>query len=360
MPIDIRPMVLPASPDEPGAAGDAFRAAYAFNERSNAERYGEGVYVNAPAEFLAALQSNASERIDRLLAWDGERILGVLTIYANLIDSTAVADVSAELLGDLDPAAKAEVAQALVDRAHREVAAMGRTTVIASSVGAATGPVTARTGHGGADPTHPEVAPLLARGYELEQVYRVSVAELAALPDLDERHAAGLARASGYELVRWTGETPTEHREGTRALHERMSTDAPVAGLAWDPETWDDDRLTTFEQSKQEAGRTLLTVAARHAATGELAGFSTLILPTTGTTARQHDTLVTQPHRGHGLGMLLKLDNMLRLREQRPELVRIVTWNAEENRPMLAVNEASGFAPVAYEAQWQWREQVRA
>ncbi|MEE3703960.1 hypothetical protein V2H43_11160 [Pasteurella multocida] len=54
--------------------------------------------------------------------------------------------------------------------------------------------------------------------------------------------------------------------------------------------------------------------------------------------------------------MRMKLDNLVRLREVRPELVRVVTWNAEENRPMLSVNEASGFRPVAYEAQWQWKE----
>ena len=54
--------------------------------------------------------------------------------------------------------------------------------------------------------------------------------------------------------------------------------------------------------------------------------------------------------------MLLKLDNMVRLRELRPELTRIATWNAEENRPMLAVNEACGFEPVAYEGQWQRKD----
>lgn len=357
MQIDIRPLLLPVSPDEPGEAGDELRRSHAFDEQSNAVRYSEGVYVNTPAEHLAALRSTVDSRVDRMLAWDGDRLVGALTMHSPLLDSVEMTEVTVEPEPRLALDAQREVAEALVARAHEEAARDGRTTIVVSAIGQAAGPVTARTGFGGADPAEPGTAPLVERGYVLEQVYRVSVAELAALPDLDGRHAAALERASAYELERWQGETPAEHRAGMRALHERMSIDAPVAGLAWEPETWDDDRLAEFERSKQEGGRALLTVAARDRATGELAGFTTLILPVSGATARQHDTLVTTPHRGHGLGMLMKLDNLRRLRELRPELVRVVTWNAEENRPMLAVNEASGFLPVAYEAQWQWKAQ---
>lgn len=361
MQIDIRPMPLPERADEPGPVGDEFRAAFAFNERGNAERYGEGLYVNTPVEFLASLQSNADYRLDRFHAWDGDRIVGVMTIYSNLLDSTDVVEAQPELSSELSPAAQRELAELLVARAHDEAARAGRSTVIMSTVGAATGaacpdPVTARSGFGAADPAHPEAAPLVARGYELEQVYRVSVAALADLPDLDDRLDAAEARSTGYEMVRWVGDAPQELRAAMCTMHERMSTDAPVGNLAWEPEAWDEARLAEFERTVQNGGRTLLTVAAREIATGELGGFSTLILPLSGSTARQHDTLVTKPHRGHGLGMRMKLDNLVRLRQVRPELVRVVTWNAEENRPMLSVNEASGFVPVAYEAQWQWKE----
>ncbi|PPG30127.1 hypothetical protein C5C25_09985 [Rathayibacter sp. AY2B9] len=36
-----------------------------------------------------------------------------------------------------------------------------------------------------------------------------------------------------------------------------------------------------------------------------------------------------------------------------PDCRAVYTWNAEENRPMLAVNEAVGFTPVAHEGQWR-------
>ena len=67
----------------------------------------------------------------------------------------------------------------------------------------------------------------------------------------------------------------------------------------------------------------------------------------------QEDTLVLAEYRGHRLGMLLKATNIQLLMEQAPATTAIVTFNAEENRPMLAVNEAVGFRPIGYEGVWQ-------
>ena len=67
----------------------------------------------------------------------------------------------------------------------------------------------------------------------------------------------------------------------------------------------------------------------------------------------QQDTLVLKEHRGHRLGMLLKLSNLQYLAETHPGHPAVTTFNAEENRPMLGVNEAIGFVPAGYGGGWK-------
>lgn len=70
-------------------------------------------------------------------------------------------------------------------------------------------------------------------------------------------------------------------------------------------------------------------------------------------TVDQDDTIVLVEHRGHRLGMLLKAANLAQLERLRPGHPSIVTYNAEENRHMLTVNEALGFEPFVYEGAWR-------
>jgi hypothetical protein len=78
-----------------------------------------------------------------------------------------------------------------------------------------------------------------------------------------------------------------------------------------------------------------------------------LVPPQASRAVTQEDTLVLREHRGHRLGMLLKLANLQFLERVHPGHPAIVTFNAEENRPMLSVNEHVGFVPVGYEAVWK-------
>jgi hypothetical protein len=59
--------------------------------------------------------------------------------------------------------------------------------------------------------------------------------------------------------------------------------------------------------------------------------------------AFQWATIVRVAHRGHRLGMLLKLANLDQLRREMPTVRHLNTWNAASNTWMVAVNEAVGF-----------------
>lgn len=213
----------------------------------------------------------------------------------------------------------------------------------------------ARTGFGSVPDDH--VARFLSRhGFTLEQVYRVSRLEVT---DMAMRRASELldearALSQDYRVLRWMLPTPAEHVEGYAWLKSRMSTDAPSADLETDEEAWDAERLIAGEKRVEEMGQTMQVTVAQHIASGELAAFTELgIDADPAATTIQHDTLVLEEHRGHRLGQLVKCAALLSWRDAAPGSREVITYNAEENRPMLAINEAMGFTAIAYEGAWK-------
>jgi len=51
--------------------------------------------------------------------------------------------------------------------------------------------------------------------------------------------------------------------------------------------------------------------------------------------------------------MLLKIANLQHLARLHPGHPSVITFNAEENRHMLDVNDAIGFTPMGYEGAWK-------
>ncbi|GMA20238.1 hypothetical protein [Arsenicicoccus piscis] len=60
----------------------------------------------------------------------------------------------------------------------------------------------------------------------------------------------------------------------------------------------------------------------------------------------QRGTYVHRAHRGHRLGLGVKLTGLAALAEQAPQTRVVRTWNAIDNAPMLAVNDRLGFVPL--------------
>jgi hypothetical protein len=168
------------------------------------------------------------------------------------------------------------------------------------------------------------------------------------------RLAEATAAATGYRTVTWQGRTHEEWVEGMAAMRTSMSTDAPSAGLEQTEDVWTADRVRAVDDLWATSPRILLTTAAIHVATGQLAGYTELDVPAEpDRPVEQADTFVARGHRGHRLGMLLKLVNLRELGVLFANSGVVKTMNAEDNRHLLDVNEAVGFEPVSYAARWK-------
>jgi GNAT superfamily N-acetyltransferase len=259
-----------------------------------------------------------------------------------------------ELLRDVWGQGIGSAAYEVVEAAVR---AEGRTVMQAwASHAAGDGEMLAPPTGFGAVPRDHAARFLLRRGHSLEQIERQSVLDLepTAFARIEDLLRTAQAASADYETVQWVLPTPEDLVDGYAWLKSRMSTDAPAADLEVDEETWDADRVRNNDSRFVESGRAVQVTAARHIPTGTLAAYNELAAgPDRSRATMQEDTLVLREHRGHRLGMVVKCAGLLSWRDVAPQSRRVLTWNAEENRPMLDINEAIGFAPMLSNGAWK-------
>jgi len=173
----------------------------------------------------------------------------------------------------------------------------------------------------------------------------------AALTRLD---AAARAAAVGYDLVGWVGATPAEHLDDIARLTARMSTDAPLGELQWEPEAYDADRIRSRDDAVTARRGVMVITAARSSTSGGLVAFTAVHIRTdVPAHAWQGDTIVDPPHRGHRLGTLVKTANLAQVRAGAPTVRMIDTWNADANPWMVSINEAMGYRPLDHWGEWE-------
>ncbi len=188
--------------------------------------------------------------------------------------------------------------------------------------------------------------------------------ELGARPVLAEvrrtvdLHAHAVTAApdvpAGYRLHQWEDAAPDDLVHDLALLKQRMSTDAPLEEMDWEPEVWDAARYRSEEELVRLQGRRRLSTAVEHVESGRLAGFTEIAVSTRAPeVGYQWSTLVTTEHRGHRLGMLLKAHNHRYVAAASPRTRWINTWNAESNTYMVSVNEVLGYEPREWWTGWQ-------
>jgi hypothetical protein len=64
-------------------------------------------------------------------------------------------------------------------------------------------------------------------------------------------------------------------------------------------------------------------------------------------------TVVAGPHRGHRLGLLVKVAMLELLAEREPQLAQVVTGNADSNKHMIAINAELGYEVLDRLLAWE-------
>ncbi len=168
---------------------------------------------------------------------------------------------------------------------------------------------------------------------------------------------AEVARARGadaYRVLTFEAPWPAQYLEDQCALFQCMSTDEPHGDQGHEAEVWDAERVRENDALHAARGARFHVAVAQHIASGRLAACTELTIASDAPgQAWQMLTVVHPEHRGHRLGLAIKLANVDVLARQAPDVRVVVTGNAAVNAPMIAVNDMMGFEVVGEGHFWQ-------
>jgi GNAT superfamily N-acetyltransferase len=281
------------------------------------------------------------KRSSKRLAWvayvDGQPA-GALDLDMPMLDNTGNADVKIQVA----PAYRRRgVGRTLYDHVVATVREHGRVRLIGEAVGTLPGGP-ARDGAGAA------FAAAMGAKEALVQVRRrldLSTVDVAAFAAVE---------APGYSAVYWRERAPEEYVSDIGRLDGRLVTDAPMGDLVIEAPDIDAERVREEEESHIRRGERQYQVGIRHDASGALVAWTLLALEASVPDhAWQQITIVDPDHRGHRLGMWVKVANLRYLMAHEPAVRVIDTWNATSNTHMIAINEAVGFRAVDAWGMWQ-------
>lgn len=312
-------------------------------------------------------QSARHELADDATAWAGEEIVAMAqtpgrrqrqAFHVALVDGEVAATgyLGLPMLDNLDAAEidvhvrpdlrRRGLGSALLVHLEDAARAAGRTRFEGETCWPASGPADG-AGTPGAAFSH-------RHGYEFGLV---DVQRMLSLPVddglLDELAREAAPHHADYRIESWAGPMPDRWMQSWLDLSNTLNTEAPAGDMEREDEAVDVAAQREVEESQARQGRTdWFTVAL---AGDEVVGYSQIVLPTHDPRfAYQWGTLVRGDHRGHRLGMAVKVATLQAL-QAGADVVgrRVVTWNAEVNAPMIGINERLGFVPVARGAELQ-------
>ncbi|QIX25792.1 GNAT family N-acetyltransferase [Nocardioides sp. JQ2195] len=308
----------------------ALRAWWEVGQAASAERPFEAWPAWAVSRIAMPFPRSDSA-ITALAAYDGARAVGSALLAEFLLDNTHLAEITVWVRPEHR---RRGIATSLLAQAEHQARRDGRTTVV-SSVFAPVGAESPGSLFAG------------ARGYPVgsaEETKLLDVATAArAWPTLEQE--ADAARGD-YSVTVFDAACPDEHVQGFADVLSRFIGEIPSGDLDLQDAQWTPERIRLGERERDQAGRVNVTALAL-APDGVVCGFSDVRLnradPRHGGVG---GTLVLPEHRGHRLGLAMKLATHRMVQQRFPECAHIETGNAGVNAPMNAVNERMGYRVV--------------
>jgi GNAT superfamily N-acetyltransferase len=164
---------------------------------------------------------------------------------------------------------------------------------------------------------------------------------------LDDLEAGARAGWSGrYRLETYVDGVPEHLQASLCDTENQLAVDAPAGTVEYEPESLTPERYRERLRLFTDMGRERITTVAVDG-DGQVVAYTDLVIGSgTRTSVWQWGTLVRREHRGHRLGLAVKVENLRRLQAAHPERTVVMTGNADVNAHMLAINEALGFQLV--------------
>ncbi|HEY7722358.1 MAG TPA: GNAT family N-acetyltransferase [Pedococcus sp.] len=273
------------------------------------------------------------ERLEAFVAEVDGLVAGASLVWFPLLDNTAF--TWAEL--DVDPALRGRGAgSALLARVVERTREEGRATVLFET-------------HvpDGERETHGHVRFLQRHGFTHANTEIRRILDLPLDPAQLAELASGAApHHEGYRVESHPGGLPEHLRASYCDCWNQLAVDAPTGEIDFEAESLTPQTYAEELDRLRAQGRTMLhTVAV--APTGEVVAYNDLVVSADDPDdVMQWGTLVRREHRGHRLGMAVKVRGLQELARLAPEARRVQTCNAEQNAHMVGVNVALGFRKV--------------
>ena len=160
-------------------------------------------------------------------------------------------------------------------------------------------------------------------------------------------------RAAGFDLVEFVGPYPEDELSAIATMQLAINTmptdDLDVEDMKFTPE-----HLKQMDDAMVARGNDRWSLVAREKSTGKYVGWTDLMFnPSKPKLADVGGTAVSSDYKNLGLGRWLKAAILQKLLDEKPEVERVRTGNAQSNAPMLKINDEMGFKPALTMNLWQ-------